>query len=210
MRTLVLAASLVLLSATTSMAAPWSITPPAGWADVSAEARARPEFQARIAKLTEAGGTTEIAVYRSGSGEHLTVTMMRMPDADGATRKIVRSFEDGLHNSVHGTDLSYTVQEIGNALVVDEVAQQPTGVLRSRRFAGVRGDELTSVAAFCVASEAICQQALASLQLDTHGFRPLSDELSAYELGYRLGRLAVPLVLIVGLVLFLVRRRRQR
>ncbi|MEZ4399694.1 MAG: hypothetical protein R3B06_06730 [Kofleriaceae bacterium] len=156
----------------------WSITPPAGWSDVTAELAADPAAPPEARPRADAG--TEVRFYRDAGGDDwLQVTYMTKAfDQDGT----VFDVEAGLRRSLdrHGTVTRARRRIEPDALVLDFTVVGDDHATYGRTILGSDAPRrMVSVAATCIAAEAVCQPALDSLQLDRTGFRPVPAPSSA-------------------------------
>jgi hypothetical protein len=192
---------------------PWTITPPRGWRDATEDALRTPAMQASRDKVAAQGGTMDITMYRSDSGDYLLISYARTAASDLAA---IRGFEVGARNSMRkmGAETAYTSQHDGKTFVAEQMVTASERTIRSKRLAGLIGGEMRVVAVVCVGSAPDCVPALESLSIDDSAFRPLTRSMSpddaAYALGEATGRLVVPVLVIAAVVVGLIRLRRKR
>lgn len=172
----------------------------------------RPEIKAQQKTMVGMGGGLEVQEYEGPPGQVLAVVFIwASNEVDDSSA--VEGFERGAHESMAklGADKAYTRTEDANTMIVDEVVAGANGDVYLKRMAGATGSELHGLSATCVAPEAVCGPALRSLTLDHRRFVPLHSKprTKAYLLGRQVGRLLVPVALLL-LVLWLIRRRKKR
>jgi hypothetical protein len=197
---------------------PWKITPPSGWRDATEDALRTPAMQASRDKAAAQGGTTDIKLYRSDSGDYLLINYLQINHARAAAAELaaIRSFERGARDSMRkmGAETAYTSQHDGKTFVAEQTVTTPERTIRGKRLAGLIGREMRVVAVLCAGSAPDCVPALASLSIDDSAFRPLTRTVSpddaAWALGEAVGRLVFPVLVIAAVVVGLVRLRRKR
>lgn len=200
---------------------PWSIAPPAGWADHSPLASQETSVDEMKTKLAAVGGSYDLALYETDPENRLTVLYMVVPGeaASGASR--IRNWESGARKGVNGTakEISYKKTETDQLVVVDQVNQSAGKTFHSVRLIGLDAKHaLVGVQASCAGPETACGPALVSLRLDTSTFGALKktdgnaigdDEASqiSYRVGFMVG-VAFVLIVVVAGIQFVRRRSR--
>lgn len=199
--------------------AEWSVLPPAGWRDTSAQAQAMPAIAKQAKELAARGGSMTVASYRGTGSDQLTVTVLRTPGAGGSPRWALRELERGVRDGMHGSasDAHYRLTEVDNTLVVDDTVTLAGHPTRCRRIYGRTATGVLAAIATCTGPDTACDPALASLGIDHTGLAPLTDDAdahgsvdsrsSSYQAGYLAGRIALPVLAILALLYFLLRRR---
>ena len=162
----------------------WSITPPAGWSDVSDAAREQPEMQAHLKELkTTLGGTWELTQYaKDDAALQILFALASSEGAGGA--EMLRGWESGARKSVvkAGSEVSYQRTVDAKVVIIDQVATINGATLRMRRIAGFdTSDQLVTVQATCLAAQAVCDAPLKSLTLDHAGIKLLPANDSAND-----------------------------
>jgi len=196
---------------------PWTISPPAGWADHSPAANAVTTVDAMKAKMAEVGGSYELGLWEDDAGSRLTVLYMNVPAGAETGGARVRGWEAGARGGVNkdAVEISYKTQATERLLVAHQENEGNGVKFRSVRMAGLdKANALVGIQASCAGSEAVCGPALASLRLDDALFRPLASSSTesrsskdpAYEAGYIVG----VLLAILGVVALLGKLTRRR
>jgi len=162
-----------------AFAAPaWSITWPAGWADVTQEVLKQPGMQAKLEQLGGQHATTEIAARANGEGHVVQVVYTELPleGRDTSTSAMVRGFERGARNAARANarELSYAQREVGDTLVAEQTLGLDGATIHVKWIAGAGHERMRGVQASCNAPQALCATVLASLALDPSTLEPLT------------------------------------
>jgi hypothetical protein len=95
-------------------------------------------MQASRDKVAAQGGTIDITMYRSDSGDYLLISYARTAASDLAA---IRGFEVGARNSMRkmGAETTYTSQHDGKTFVAEQMVTASERTIRSKRLAGLIG-----------------------------------------------------------------------
>lgn len=200
------------------MASWWTITVPAGFEDVTAQAMKNPAFKAGLDKVSEQGGTTEAHFWSSDATVVLALDS-RFGDMPNSLA-VLDGFESGARKTSYGTgkEHGYSVDKDGVFVLGHQHATSSSGEeMWIERWTG-RGKDgaLHSLGVICTGPDTTCKPLLSTVKVDPKTFVLLSDipagdndreSTTAYRIGYAVG---VALVLAVFAAIYAKIRERKR
>jgi hypothetical protein len=204
-----------LLAASTASAAPhiWAVTVPKGWTDVTEASEKLPAVQAMKQQIESKSGSAAFTFYQDEAGNTAFILDSTFTGASGALA-VLTGFEKGARGSFGDghRETTYVQSRLPRLMVGEQRVMADEQLLMTKRFSGFVGDKLRAIAITCTGGTAICDPIIASLAVDTTGFRELSSlddgtGMTPYQIGYLTGGL---LVMCVGGYALVKARRRAK
>jgi hypothetical protein len=205
----------VLVAATAAVRAapaPWVVSQPEAWSDITAEVEKAPELLNMRRAIEGKGGQLEMKVYSGPAGEFLQIAFTIFPHP---SIEAITVFEDSARKgaAARGTESSYRRDQQSRAIVSYQTVTLRAGVAYIRRITGIARDAGWDVQATCVAALAVCTSILDSLALDESRLIALdraahSSSLAA-ERGGEIGLVVGSIVSAIAFVWIVIRVRRR-